>query len=70
MRRRFRVGNKLFAAETFAVGDHFEVKVFPLYSADGYFKREGAKPVTRLRGCDEDELLRLAISTTRACLQK
>jgi hypothetical protein len=60
MRQRFRVSNEFFAAETRATGRGFEVKVYSLRTADGYFKQDILKPVLHLRGEDEEELLRQA----------
>ena len=68
MRRRFRVKNEFFAAETYRAGDSFEVKVFPLKTRDGYFKEEGLKPVLRLRGNDELDLLRRAVAEMESSL--
>jgi hypothetical protein len=68
MRRRFRIKNQFFAAETSRAGDCFEVKVFGLKTRDGYFKEESLKPVLRLRGNDELELLLRAVAEMESLL--
>jgi hypothetical protein len=62
VRQRFRVGDQLFAAETFRVGREYEVRVFLIRPSDSYFKKEKLKAILSFKGDDEEELLRRAVS--------
>ncbi|HEY2934521.1 MAG TPA: hypothetical protein VGK99_22515 [Acidobacteriota bacterium] len=64
MRRRFRIRDHLYAAETFPAGGGFEVRVFCLEPRDGYFRRESAHALLRLKGNDEAALLQQAVHET------
>ena len=62
VRQRFRVGDQLFAAETFRIGREYEVRVFLIRPSDSYFKKEKLKAILSFRGAGEQELMRQAVS--------
>ena len=70
MRRRFRILDEQFAAETFVRSGQFEVKVFCLKPLQSYFKSERTRPLLSLRGPDEQQLLDDAIRHMRLTRQK
>ncbi len=70
MRLRFRLKNRLFAAETLRAGEGFEVRVFLLSPSDGYFRSETQASILRLRGASEEALIELAVSETESWIRK
>ena len=70
MRHRFRVLNQFFAVETSRAGEFLEARVFLLLPTDGYFRREQRKPILRLRGREEQDLLQQAVRETETWLRR